>query len=171
MSSSDNVPLCMWTLPAPGELLLSASTVLLSWIFTAILSSRCYRYPHFTEEETETPRSGVPQWGHKVCKRPYNPELPNSAAHVPNLCCAEPIPEGARASHELEQVVWPLLFYPRLCILTFTKKKKKMFLSKNIRAFSLLCLTIVCMLYLALLLENLLRGRGSMQFVLEVIGF
>lgn len=51
------------------------------------------------------------------------------------------------------------------------KKKKKMFLSKNIRAFSLLCLTIVCMLYLALLLENLLRGRGSMQFVLEVIGF
>lgn len=61
MSSSDNVPLCMWTLPAPGELLLSASTVLLSGIFTAILSSRCYCYPHFTEEETETPRSGVPQ--------------------------------------------------------------------------------------------------------------
>lgn len=41
------------------------------------------------------------------------------------LCCAEPIPEGARASHELEQVAWPLLFYPRLCILTFTKKRKK----------------------------------------------
>lgn len=38
----------------------------------------------------ETPRSGVPQWDHKACKRPYNPELPNSAAHVPNplLCRA-----------------------------------------------------------------------------------
>lgn len=77
------------------------------------------------------------------------------------LCCAEPIPEGARASHELEQVAWPLLFYPRLCILTFTKKKKK-FLSKNIRAFSLLCLTTVCILYLAVLLENpFFDGEGK----------
>lgn len=28
-------------------------------IFTVILWSRCYQYPHFTEEETETQRSGI----------------------------------------------------------------------------------------------------------------
>lgn len=80
-----------------------------------------------------------------------------TVANLPNCFCAQSILECAPTFDELKQVTLTFVFLVLVWKeLTFTKN-----IFKDVRTISLLCFTIVYMVYLVVLLKNLFfEGEG-----------